>query len=251
MPIRRLNYTARRRIRRADAAITLRTCPDGSFGFDADLRLAAYQFPADARVIVEAYRQTYLMRFDFGTVSVPVAPAERTLSEFESEAEVLFRVRVTAASGRSGILLGEVDRLRPVAAGEEPDKRMPLLPPVPGDIGEEVWRVEFEGKPILRVNSRLPDWRQTVLSDTFRALVYPEACRQVLQAILLREGYQFVEDFADWRSCWLLFASRIPGAGAVPKDKGEYEDWIENAVEAFARQFTMCARFEAELKRSA
>lgn len=251
MPIRRLNYTARRRIRRADAVITLRALPDNSFAFDADLRLAGYGFPPDARVIVEAYRQTYLMRFDFGTISVPVAPADRTLSEFESEAAVLFRVRVTAASGRPGILLGEVDRLRPVAPAEEPDNRIPLLPPVPGDIGEELWRIEFDGRPLLRVNSRLPDWRQTVLSDTFRALVYPAALRQVLQFILFRERYEPAEDFDDWRSRWLLFASRIPGVGAVPRDKDEYDDWIDNAVEAFARHFGMRTRFEEELKRSA
>lgn len=251
MPIRRLNYTARQKIRHSDASVFLRRQQNGAIAFDAELRLADYEFPADAHVIVEAYRQASLMRFDFGTVSVPIAPADRLLSEFDSEEEILFRVRVTAMTGRAGILLGEVDQLRPTAPGEEPERRMPLLPVVPGDIGEEVWRIEFEGKPLLMINRLLPDWKQTARSDVFRALVYPQALRQVLQFILRVERYEFIEDLSDWRSCWIMFASRVPGAGPVPKERDEQDEWIETVAAAYARQFTMRTRFDAELRRTA
>jgi len=251
MPIRRLNYTARQRIRRSDVTIALYQVSSGTTAFDAILRLGEYRFDEDARVIVEAYRQTSLMRFDLGTVSVPVQPADRTLSAFESEDEVLFRVRVTATSGRPGLLLGEVDQVRPVAPGEQPDRRIPLLKPVPGEIGEEVWRVEFDGPPLLRVSSELPDWKQTVRSDAFRALVFPEAFRQVLQQILFREDYRRADDLADWRSQWLMFASRVPGVGRVPSSRDECDDWIEESVAAFARQYRMRTRYSAERRESA
>jgi len=214
------------------------------------MQLEQYGFPGDARVFVEAYRQTRLMRFDFGTVSVPRVPADRKLLVFEDETEVLFRVRVTATSGRPGLLLGEADQLRPRNPTEGPDRRVPLLPPVPGDIGEEVWRVEFEGAPLLRISSLLPDWKQTVRSEAFRAFVYPAALRAILQRILYIEGYSETDDFSDWRSRWLLFATRIPGAGPIPSKDG-YDEWIDNAVAAFSRLFAMRSRYTAELKGAA
>src|SRR4029077_18655632 len=96
--------------------------------FDATIRLSEYKFPPDARVVVEAYRQTILMRFDFGSVSVPKVPADRHLSDFLTVENVLFRLKVPAASGRPGLLLGEAEQLRPRLPNEEPQRRLPLLP---------------------------------------------------------------------------------------------------------------------------
>lgn len=248
MPVRRINYTERRRIQRADIDIVLRRDHQGVVSFDAALHVAAYGFPPDARVFIESYRQTVLMRFDFGTVSVPTPPSDCRLIDFDSDAEIRFRVRVTAASDRVGMLLGEADSILPREANQEPDQRIPLLRPVPGELGQEIWRVEFEGEPLLRVSVDLPDWKQTVRSETFRAFVYPAALREILVRVLFREEYTSVDDFADWRSRWLIFATAIPGAGALPKSRDDYDDWIENAVAAFARRFTFKARYDAETK---
>ena len=239
MPVRRLNFTARQRIARADLDILLRRDPVGIPFFDARLDFAQYGFPANARIFVEAYRQTTLMRFDFGTASVPAPPANRSLDDFESADEVLFRVKVTAASGAAGILLGEADAIRPREPDERPDRRLPLLPPVPEDLDEEVWRVDFEGGTYLHVSKHLTDWKQTVRSTVFRALVYPAAMRQILERILLIEGVTAPDDSGDWRSRWLRFASDLPGSSPVPRVKEQFEDWIENAVAAFARQFAL------------
>lgn len=247
MPIRRINFTQRKRIQRDDIDIVLRRHDQCAVSFDTSLELSSYRFPPDARLFIEAYRQTTVMRFDFGTVSVPAPPADRYLGDFESEAEIMFRVRVTAASERPGVLLGEADQLRPRNPDEEPDKRISLLPPVPADLGEEVWRVDFEPAPILLVNRNLPDWKQTVRSETFRAFVYPAALREIVHRILFIESYTTTEDISDWRSKWLLFTTRIPGAGGVPRVRDEYEDWIENAVAAFARHFTLRSRYVTEL----
>lgn len=247
MPIRRINFTERQRIHRDDAVIVLRRDSHGAVYFDMSLNLSSYQFPPDARLFVEAYRQTTLIRFDFGTVSVQAPPVDRHLADFESEAEVMFRVRVTAVLARPGMLLGEADQLRPRNPDDEPDKRISLLPPVPADLGEEIWRVDFEATPILLVNRSLPDWKQTVRSETFRAFVYPAAFKEIVRRILFFESHTSTEDMSNWRSRWLLFATRIPGAGSVPKARDEYDDWIENAAAAFARQFTLRTRYVKEL----
>lgn len=245
MAVRRINYTDRKRVALADAEFILRTNPNGSASFDARIDLARYEFPGDARVFVEAYRQTTLMRFDFGTVSTPEVPADRTLSEFETPDEVMFRLRVTAASGNPGMMLGEADQIRPRQQGEEPDRRIPLLPSVPDDLGEEIWRIEFDANTWLKVNNRLPDWKETARSPVFRALVYPAAMRQILERILLIEKFTATDDPEDWRSRWLQFAERLPGSRAVPRAADEHEEWIENAVSAFARQSALRTRFMA------
>ena len=247
MPIRRINFTQRQRIHRDDIGIVLRRDDHGAVFFDTSLDLSSYGFAPDARLFIEAYRQTTMMRFDFGTVSVPAPPVDRYLTDFESEAEIMFRVRVTAVSERPGVLLGEADQLRPRNPDEEPDQRISLLPPVPADLGEEIWRVDFEAAPILLVNRNLPDWKQTVRSETFRAFVYPAAFREIVHRILFLESHTTTEDMSDWRSRWLLFTTRIPGAGGVPKARDEYDDWIENAAAAFARQFTLRSKYVKEL----
>ena len=242
MPVRRLNYTERQRIAHRDVVFTLQDTDDGSAVFDASINLAPYRFPADARVFVEAYRQTTLLRFDFGTVSVLTPPKARSLAVFEAAVEALFRVKVTAVSGRHGVLLGEADQIRPVQPEEEPDNRIPLLPPIPDDLGEEAWRIEFDNSStLLKVNNRFNDWKATVRSPAFQAFVYPVALRQILERILLIENTTFSEDPQDWRSRWLMFASRLPGSGQVPSARDDIGDWIDNAVAAFSRRFRLCS----------
>lgn len=249
MPVRRLNYTDRQRIAQADVEFILHVATDGTGAFDARLDLSRYEFPSDARVFVEAYRQTTLMRFDYGSVSTPVPPANRALADFETADEVRFRVKVTATAGDAGKLLGEADRIRPRLPDEQPDRRIPLLPPVPEDLGEEIWRVEFDGNTTwLKVNSGLPDWKEAVRSHTFRALVYPAAMRQILERILLVDNVTVIDDPSDWHSRWLNFASTLPGSRTVPGARDEFDEWIENAVSAFARRYAMRKRFVASME---
>jgi hypothetical protein len=243
LPVRRLNFTARQRIAQSDVDVILQRAEDGPAVFNVVLDLSLYEFPFDARVFVEAYRQTTLMRFDFGSVSAPTPPMDRSLVDFPSADEILFRVRVTATSGLPGVLLGEADQIRPHEHEEQRDRRLPLLPVIPDDLGEEVWRVDFNGGTMLLISRDLPNWKQTVSSDTFRALVYPAAMREILERILLIEGYHDLDDPGDWRSRWLLFGSRVPGSRPVPKARDAQEEWIEDAVAAFARHFHLRSRY--------
>lgn len=234
MAIRRLNYTERRRITREQARITLHDTPDG-MSFDAALNFAGKRFPDDARVFIEAYHRTASMRFDFGRAMQPEPPVSRLLTEFTDPSAILFRVKVTAASSGAGKLLGAADSLRPSADGEQPDDRVPLLPVVADDLGDEVWKVSFDDSgTTLLVNRRMENWNETIRSPFFRAAVFPAAAREILTRITQIEGITSGDDAEDWRSRWIQFATSIPGAGAVNHD--DLAEWVDDAVAAFARQ---------------
>lgn len=246
MPVRTLNYTNRKRIRREDARIAIREEKSGAC-FDASLRLADYKLPGDAHVFVEAYRQTQYMRFDFGQAGAIRIPDDRRLSDFDSAEGVLFRVKVVAAADPHGLLLAEADQIPPRKSTDEDENRIPLLPVVPDDnLGDEIWRLEFDSQTLLKVNSALGDWRALARDRVFIALVYPSVFRVVLWQVLLLEKHHDTEDADDWRSRWLRFATGLPGVGDMPSedDEDRIGDWIDSAVSSFCRRHNIRATYE-------
>jgi hypothetical protein len=250
MSIRRINSTGRERIVRTDARVFVRTDPDGILTFDATIDLADYGLPADAQVFLEAYRQTTLMRFPCGTVASPQPPRgiSRRLTDFASRDGLLFRVKVTSTGQRAGILLAEADRI-PISDDEEQlEKHIALLPIAPGDLEQETWRVDLSGEqgPLLLVNMSIGDWKAVAASPIFRSLVYPAAMRQVLWHIYKIDGTQQMDDQDDWRCRWLQFAAALPSVGDPPlgsDDDSEWDKWICDAVESFARKHKMLDRY--------
>lgn len=237
MPLRKLNYTNRKRILREHAVISIREERDGAH-FDAMISLANYRLPDNARVYVEAYRQTHYMRFDFGRVGAIDPPTDRRLSEFSCTDGILFRLKVVAIAERPGLLLAEADQIRPRSSAETDESRIPLLHVVGDDsLGDEIWRLDFDGKQtLLQVNSTMGDWRAIARAPEFIALVYPVVLRTILWRVLRHEKHFSMDDPDDWRSRWLQFASRLPGVGDPPDDEddeAQCEDWIDSAVAAF------------------
>lgn len=248
MATAKLNYTGRKKIESRHAKIVVHREGAERRRFSAALELASYQFQSDARVVVEAYRQTTVMRFDFGTVSLLRPPPSCELGDFDSEDAILFRVLVTDTSLRYGMLLGAIDQIRPTDPAEPDEDRKSLLPVEPGDLGEQVWRLEFGAEVVLQVNRALPDWRQTVMSPNFKALVYPSIVRQVLTRILILDEYDDDDDPDNWRSNWLTFAKRIPGVPSpIPAESDEREEWIESVSAALALNCSLKTIFEAEI----
>lgn len=247
MPVRTLNYTNRQRIRREDAPITIREEKDGNF-FDAVLRLAEYKLPGDARVFVEAYRQTQYMRFDFGQTGAMRIPDDRRLRDFDSAEGVLFRVKVVTTADPNGLLLAEADQIRPRKSTDEDENCIPLLPVVPDEnLGDEIWRLEFDDQQtLLKVNSALGDWRALARDPVFLALVYPSVFRAVLWRVLVQEKHRDTEDADDWRSRWLRFAAGLPGVGDPPSedDEARLDGWIDSAASAFCRRHNIRATYE-------
>ena len=247
MPVRTINYTNRRRIRREDARISIREEKDGAL-FDASLHLADYNLSSDARVFVEVYRQTQYMRFDFGLVGALHKPDDRVLRDFDSPEGLLFRVKVVTVADPHGLLLAEADQIRPRRSTDEDANRIPLLPVVPNEnMGDEIWRLEFDDQQtLLMVNSMLGGWRALARDPAFFSLVYPSVFRAVLSRILYVDEYHEIEDEDNWRSRWLRFATNLRGVDRPPglQEKDSFDTWIDGAVSAFCRDHNIRATCE-------
>ena len=242
MPVRTLNYTGRKRIRREDARITTRE-EKGRNVFDAGLSLTGYDLPGDARIFVEAYRQTQYMWFDFGQVGAIRIPSDRLLRDFDSAEGVLFRVKVVTSAYPHGLLLAEADQIRPRKSTDEDENRIPLLPVKSDDnLGDEVWRIEFDNhQTMLLINAELGDKDALARHPVFFGLVYPSVVRTILTRILHIEKHRDTEDMDDWCSRWLRFAVGLPGVSDPPAgdDEALLDDWIDRAASAFCRRYNI------------
>jgi hypothetical protein len=236
---RTFNYTGRRRIDRKDVSITLRE-DKGKWLFDADLKLASYRFPHNAEVWLEAHRQNLWMQFPWGTISNLRPVPNRNLDEFDVPDGVLFRVRVVQPPGQEHHkLLGEADGIPFVKLGDSDDHRRPLLVPCPDDLGQLLWRVDFESDPprLLVNKDAQPTWKELARSPHFISLVYPEVLRSFLARILIEIKWSDDDKSDDWQTAWMLFAKGlgVQWPPPAPDDREDCEQWIEEAVSAFAR----------------
>jgi hypothetical protein len=237
MTIRRINYTGRKRLSQQDVRVYLSASDARPVQFDAEIDVTEYDLPQESLISIEAYRQTSWMRFDCGTVAQIAIPKDRVLTEFDSPEGILFRLRVTSPKGPDGLLLAEVDRIRPRIPEDTDENRLSLLPVKPEDLGEQLFRVDFSDGPILQVNSRSGDWRSLARDPIFIAFAFPSAFREILTRIILVDKYYDLEDMADWRAQWLKFSTALPGVTVVTSgnDVEYYDDWIDDAVTAFCR----------------
>lgn len=232
----RLNFTGRRRISRNHVTISV-TGIGGIETFSGELELGSYGFPDSAAVIIEAFRQLELVRFDFGTVGNVAPPAICRLSEFGTLAGLRFRIKVVSTEEPRGRLLAVGDRITPRHAEQQLLSRVPLLAVRAQDLGREVWRLDFSIEPLLLVNPRVVPKKQLVQSVEFQSLILPEILRRILNRILLVERIRVPDDSDDWTSRWLKFAESMPGVGSVPDvaDPESDLDWIDAAISSFCR----------------
>lgn len=232
----RLNFTGRRRITKNHVTISV-TGIGGIETFSADIELGSYGFPDSAAVIIEAFRQLELVRFDFGSVGNITPPASCRLSEFGTLAGLRFRIKVVSTEEPSGRLLAVGDRITPQNTEQQSLSRVPLLAVRAQDLGREVWRLDFADEPLLLVNPRVVAKKQLVQSVEFQSLVLPEILRSILNRILLVEQIRTADDSDEWTSRWLKFAESMPGVGNVPNvaDAESDLDWIDAAISSFCR----------------
>lgn len=247
---RTFNYTGRRSIVRKDISVIVRA-EAKAWAFDADLRFAQYKFPHNAEVWVEAHRQNLWMQWPWGTISAMRVPANRQLTEFDVPDGVLFRVRVVLPPGQDNHkLVGEVDGIQPVKAGEADDRRRHLLVPVPDALDQELWRLDLEHEPpqLLVNRDAKPSWKELARSPHFIALVYPEVFRRILARILLEDNWSEDDEEADWPSDWIRFARNLGGLAPVPPpgQRQDRETWIEQAVATFARRMQLRSVWDRE-----
>jgi hypothetical protein len=256
--IRRFNYTGRRRIRKEHAVVSATPAEGGVQSFSVTLSLATYRFPADARVVMEAYRQTSFMRFDWGTVAQLHQPDDRHLTEFNGLDGVRFRLKVvdsrSSDANPAPRILGLADRLV-AKQSNKTGEATSLLPIVPADI-PEVWRLVFDHDedPTLEVNeSLIDDATEFGRNDAVASLVLPQVYRSVLSKILIADG-RSVADADGWRHRWLEMSRRhlkledpphpdCDGKGRILNEEDIHE-WIDHAVKRFVTHASVIKSFD-------
>jgi len=106
--------------------------------------------------------ETQDKRSAFGTVgSITQIPKEsRVLAEFEGSDGMRFRVKVVDCSPEAK-LLAEADGILPMSPAETEQNKVPLLPVRSDNLGQELWRIDFEdgaqNMPTLVVNEIIDD----------------------------------------------------------------------------------------------
>ena len=239
MPVRRFNYTGRKRILHHQVAIVLHESGnDDAPTFTAELSLGNLDLPPDARLMIVSQRNRAAMRFPWGTVGNPTPPANCRLDETPDNPH--FRVMALDESRR---LLALADRVQPRRA----NRRESLLWLMEADLGREVWRLDFgmgDDMAVLRVNSRMPGLSETARNDpAFRALVAPQVLRSVLERALLVERERPDDAEGRWKAWFDLARDLMPEQEPPVVDYNAQEDqiaradrWIEDVVAAFARK---------------
>lgn len=238
----RLNYTGRKKIFRQDALITVQDI-NGILSFKADLNLKSYNLSDDAMVFIEAYCSNVWQRFSYGTVNQIDGTKNFLLTDFDSLDGILFRVKVTQRDGIHGKLVAAAKQIRPRKPEEGDANRIALLP-VKSQEMDCIWKVDFTDSPVLLISKQVGNKDIIALSSEFLSLVYPAVFREILYKVIY-DRPDDPEDMEDWKAYWLKFAEMLPGTGEIPAESDEhlYDEWIDDAISAFARSQNVLDKF--------
>jgi hypothetical protein len=108
----RVFFTGRRKLPRRYVTVVLRRGRPPEFDARIDCSHLNKRIARDSRVVVEAYHNTMVQRFDFGTVGDCRAREPLRLTNFDEWDWPRFRVRVIGIATHAGIVLAECDRVQ-------------------------------------------------------------------------------------------------------------------------------------------
>lgn len=236
MTVRRLNFTKRQRIRRNEVDLEAEQVDEG-ISVQVGLDVSELDLPRSREItwFVEAYYGTY----HFERTHLP-APNDHgdirdefLLKGWTEQGTVKFRFK--GVESETGRLVAFGDQFQ-TEVGQDEQVRS-LLPVVEGDL-DEVWKVDFGGDaPHLVLNSDLEGLHQLSVQDEFRALVYPEVLRRILNHYFIEEELSpddLHEDEAAYK--WLAFANRLSTTEmpSIQDGKEARRQWCDDCVSAFA-----------------
>ena len=234
----RFNYTHRERILLADVAVSVAhdTSPLKVY---LVAQLGDYKSFADNdRVVLEAIRRTKAQRKDLGLVAMLGEKKEVVFDEFPDGEDVYYRLKIVDAS--SPRIKGMAEKIH---RADKPDQQTPMqgILPVqfadPSDgLKEQFWKVYFSASgPVLLLSPDKVRNKECVKTPEFRALVWPQAMRNILTYAFLIHG----DNIPEWAEDWGKFAE-AKGAGKPPEWTGdstnllEIHEWIDQAVAYFS-----------------
>lgn len=239
-----LFFTGRKEIARENVSITLIERKGQASAFLPKLDLAQYHLPSESRVLVEAYHNAYLERFDLGTINQIKDDQPFTMMDLESGDRPHFRVKVIAASGDvEGQLLAAIDEVPPIDR-KNGNSLLPLVPKKREVMGDEFWKVHFvdgeERSPELWINSDVNGLFAAFQNNDSRivSLIMPAILRQVLLG-LVESNRDSTDEVILGK--WLQFAQEL-----CPDDLPEWaeddtegsiqkrREWVDQVVKVFA-----------------
>ncbi len=245
---RRFNYTGRKKILREKISITLNRDGNTIRSAIVQLNLGRMNLPPDASVYVETYQRMVESRiYPLGTVNDGKIARTLNLSGTGYGENLKFRIYVVDETNTRGLILAHADRIKP----ERDIDREAILPVEFRDIGQQIWKVVYDGDeggaPVLILNSKIPNIETISKNDPqFIVFVYPAMLREVLTHMVFVDGIDSLsEPETEWHKDWLDFARRIRGEDPIDEilsgdgevsDKEEAKNWIHRVVEEFCNQ---------------
>lgn len=242
----RVFFTGKKKIPRNRVSITLLPGQPPEFSATVDLSTYRRTLPEDASVVIEAYHNTMVQRFDFGTRSDPRAREELRLTGFDEWDQPRFRVLVIDQKRHPGMLLASCESINAVVSGEDAEggRSMLKLVPKPDDeMQGEFWRLKEIGggyqlwynKDVRSVASGITSKKPEILGH-----ILPAAIREILSRKILWGEEQAIAASDDDE--WIRFAEDLSGESAPAvsgdaqsPDEEEQEAWIDRVVARFCR----------------
>ena len=160
---------------------------------------------------VEVYKSSRVERFKLGEGKLADRMDDRFATGFDSEVYPLLRIKLVATNDPMHKILASKDRINPVTI-DAGGRREHLLPLRYEEIGQVPWYVREPGgnRPRLVVNANLHRPGETaedlVKDKLFKALVLPEAYRQIFDKLLSVQTRRseslldFMDILRGWRS---------------------------------------------------
>lgn len=248
---RRFNYTGRKRLTREHFRIRLIDASSGlPPSFSAEVSIPSdLKLDPNARIYIEAYVGTSVMRFDFGSVACVSPPADCTLTDIDANTPILFRVRVVDETGNVGRILASANGIRP-ESDQEGRNRKSLLPLRGMDLGEELWKLEFDkdAGPTLAVNNRVPGLVERIPVDAvLMGAIYPEVVRQMTCQVFSPSGES--DESMDWIRDWKVWLTNFLGR-EISSEEGADPDSLSMLANDIARAFSDRNHFASKLAQA-
>ncbi len=238
----RIFFTGRKKIDRGDVSVLYRPCRPPEFQATIDLSKHSRRLPANARVVVEAFHNTMLQRFDFGTVSDCRPREPLLLTNFDEWDRPRFRVLVIGENPEPGVLLAacdNIDVVEPEMTYSGGRSMLKLFPKPDRDMHGELWKLaEIGGAFQLWYNQDVLRFAAGIKSKNpdILGMILPAAIREILSRTHLW-GEVSVES-TEWTSFAISLCGEGPPAGAAdgaaPTEK-DVEDWIDRVIASFCR----------------
>jgi hypothetical protein len=206
------------------------------------LDLTGYAFKGDERVVVVARAGNTSRRYELGTVA-SISPEPMDLSGLDLSRPLRFRLLVRDQV--SPRLRASAENLRCTGDGDVES----LLPMVSAELGQRIWRLAIGDDGVeLLFNGRLFQSGASAEGYApFRAMVLPEAARQVFEYLAKDPERLNAENsvWVEWAEWMRTLRIEVP----PPDDEELRQAWVEESTAQFCDYFKTADDLQAFVEK--